>query len=122
MINILHILMMGLLIIGVMVCAKGMAARSILHKGGFFFCLFYLIEHIYTLVFRLFVDRIVQSISQGGGSVGYTLYLLQIPSTVLRFIAFFILILCFYLGLSRQTMTGPKESEQTMIPHERVEQ
>ncbi|MCM8901810.1 hypothetical protein KVG29_11365 [Caldicoprobacter algeriensis] len=90
------------LVVGILVCARGMKTRNVLYKGGFYFFLLSFVAHVYNLILRSSMGSIIQHIrDKGEGIQNISLWVmnLNIPSSLLTAAALIIFIVYLLKGV-----------------------
>mgnify|MGYP001009832066 FL=1 len=98
---ILQILTLSFLLIGMIVCKKGMKSGNVVYKGGFYFFLFSFLSNLCSFVLGHSMNTIIQRLTdRGAQDIGVWVYRLSIPSSVLNVIGLIIFIVCLLAGSS----------------------
>jgi hypothetical protein len=93
------------LVVGTLVCARGMRTRNVLYKGGFYFFLLSFVAHVYNLILRSSMGSIIQHLrDKGEGIQNISLWVmnLNIPSSLLTAAALIIFIVYLLKGFTEK--------------------
>jgi hypothetical protein len=97
----LEILTILMLLVGFIVCCKGMKLGNVVYKGGFFFFLFSLLSKLYTITLRYSMDAVLAYLQEKSAmTVGYLVYSLGIPATLLNAIGLVLFVSYLIKGIS----------------------
>lgn len=93
-----------ILLLGAFVCLQGIGTKNPLYKGGLIFFVLLLCSNAYTWFFRLFAGRIIENMlsNQSSTTVGYLLYLANLPVPIIESVAFLILIISLYKNFNHE--------------------
>lgn len=98
---VLELLTLVFLLMGMIVCLKGMKSENIVYKGGFFFFLFTILSKLYTFIVRYSMDAIIEFLQEKSGqSIGYWVANLGIPASLLTAAGLIIFVVHLLMGLS----------------------
>lgn len=84
------------LIIGIIVCIKGIQTKNILYKGGLSFFLLSFIANIYSLIIPTLLKRLID---KGIDDIGLWIMNLSIPPLIFTAIALIVFIIFLLKGL-----------------------
>jgi len=93
----LKVLIIAFLLIGIIVCVKGMKTKNVLYKGGFYFFLLLFIEKVYSLIVPTFINRLID---QGIDNPGLWVRNSTIPPLIFTIVALVIFIIFLFKGLN----------------------
>lgn len=90
-----------LFLIGIYICIKGIKQGSRIHRTILWFFIFFLVNEIYALVYRLYSDDIISYLNNADVNVSKVIYYISLPPTLLKIAAFFILTVALFRSLKR---------------------
>lgn len=93
----LNIIIIVSLIIGTIVCIRGMKTKNVLYKGGFCFFLLSMISKIYSLIIPGFIDKLIEN---GVDNPGLWVRNLNIPSLLLQAASLVLFLIFLIMGLN----------------------
>lgn len=96
----LKILIIISLLIGIIVCVKGMETKNVLYKGGLYFFLLSFIANIYSLIIPNLLQRLID---KGINNNGLWIRNLSIPPLLLTATALVIFIIFLLKGLNENS-------------------
>jgi hypothetical protein len=96
----LKILIIVSLLLGIIVCIRGMKKKKILYKGGFYFFLLSFFVNIYSLVIPRFIEKLID---KGVDNPGLWIRNSNIPPLLFTAISLVIFIVFLLKGLSENS-------------------